>query len=108
MGNITTSAFSRNLIRILLDEKISMCELSHRIHKDSSYISKVINGTTNPPLSVFVDICNALGYSPAEVLSADSGARSEELEQLRIMLAGLSATELSALRHFLNGMKKSS
>lgn len=41
--------------------KISQAELARRIGSDRAYISKVINGQTEPKISTFYRIMNALG-----------------------------------------------
>ena len=68
--------FGESVARFRQKKGISAYELSLRINKDTTYISKVEKGIVNVRLSVIYEICVALDIRPTD-LFRDSTLRSE-------------------------------
>jgi transcriptional regulator with XRE-family HTH domain len=59
-----------NKIKILrLKDKISQEDLAYKASIERSYMGKIERGEGNPSFKKIVDIANALGITPAELIS---------------------------------------
>lgn len=78
--------FGERLKKILDELDVSQNELSRRTDKESSYISKIINGKVNVSWSTIQEFADALNISPGQFFA-------NENEMVRLMMQEL-PTEL--------------
>ena len=58
------------LVQARKDAGITQVELAKRLAKPQSFVSKFENGERRPDVIEFLDICEAIGVSVAQVLAA--------------------------------------
>ena len=62
------STFGTILAKIRMSKNISAYELSIKLEKDVTYISKIENGKAFPSMEMFFKICTVLDIPPADIL----------------------------------------
>lgn len=65
--SMTKQEFGIRLARIRLSRDLSAYELSMRLEKDPTYISKIENGKAFPSMEMFFEICKILGISHKQI-----------------------------------------
>jgi len=66
---MTKSEFGTNLAKVRMNKNISAYELSLKLEKDATYISKIENGKAFPSMEMFFAICEMLEIVPSDLLA---------------------------------------
>ncbi len=70
------SIFSRNLIKLLQDLRVSQAELARKIGVKPPVVARLLTPLANPQVSTITAIGQALGVSPARLLATEPERRA--------------------------------
>ena len=65
----TRKILEDNIIRLMMDKKLTARALSIKIEKNEWYITRMLNGKIDPSLDVLFRIAEALRVEPAELFA---------------------------------------
>ncbi len=98
--------FRSRIFRILDKENMSARELSLILGKDESYMSRMLNGHINPPLTMIFDIIYALNMSPDEFFAFFHENVDDDIKDLTFRISKLNKDEQIQVLKLVEGFEK--
>ena len=77
--------FSRRVSQLRAIKRVSARDMSLSIGQNAGYINSIENGKSMPSMSVFLNICDYFGITPAEFFDLESS----DPERLRVLMSNL-------------------